>query len=58
MSVWEPPAEGYVSIKEQEEEFERLKHIENVKVRIKLELLKTLHEHDASSFILRQINRI
>ena len=40
MSVWEPPAEGYVSIKEQEEEFERLKHIENVKVRIKLELLK------------------
>jgi len=33
VSVWEPPAEGYVSIKEQEEEFERLKHIENVKAR-------------------------
>ena len=32
VSVWEPPAEGYVSIKEQEEEFERMKNIENIKV--------------------------
>ena len=47
VSVWEPPAEGYVSIKEQEEEFERLKHIENVKVRIRLELVETLLGYDA-----------
>jgi len=31
ISVWEPPAEGYVSIREQEQEFEKLNKIENTR---------------------------